>query len=339
MLTNVDQYFKYIAPTFTVYINTSGAVARDNGTFFYCLQGTRELMRYLYLRNRLNYVDSKWHAGTYAVEAAKQEFWSRFDANLMVLTSDNTIVTDDPDLLALGSEQKTITLKDGTELQGVVHYVEESAYPTPLDAVADFNGFTPYLQQYVSILHDDVYYEPVRYDGKTPLNLTFNQTVTDRTKTELPFTQQLVYFGGGEYIADLGDLSKKYFDELKLARLKRLKRLQLGSDIPGYFNSQLTQDNFQIGANKYNASGEWDYMKYSLYTVAIASILRQAFLEVKGYDSWAREKFLNAEKEFVNVTNNIENLPKNNIGEIISFISTIISCISSTFCHSNHLGK
>lgn len=55
------------------------------------------------------------------------------------------------------------------------------------------------------------------------------------------------------------------------------------------------------GANEYNASGEWDYMKYSLYTVAIASILRQAFLEVKGYDSWAREKFLNAEKEFVKI--------------------------------------
>ena len=273
MLTNVDQYFKYIAPTFSGYINTSGKVVRDNGTFFYCLQGTRELMRYLYLRNRLNYVDSKWHAGTYAVEAAKQEFWSRFDANLLVLTSDNTLVTSNPDLLALGSEERTITLKDGTELRGTVHYVEENAYPTPLDAIADFNGFTPYLQQYVSILHDESYYKPVRYDGKTPLNLTFDPTFTNRVKTELPVTQQLVYFGGGEYIADLGDLSKKYFDELKLARLKRLKRLQLGSDTPGYFNSQLTQDNFQIGANKYNADGTLnDYAKSLLSYVNLTGL-------------------------------------------------------------------
>ena len=255
MLTNVDQYFKYIAPTFSGYINTSGEVARDNGTFFYCLQGTRELMRYLYLRNRLNYLDSKWHAGTYAKEAAKQQFWSRFDANLYGLTSDNTVVTNDPTLLALGSEEKNQTLDDGTEIKGTVYYVEESAYPNALDTVADFIGFTPYLQQYVSLLNDDTYYPPIRYDGKTPLNIEFNEAVKKAVRENIAYTQQLVYFGGGEYIADLGDLSNKYFDELKITPLKRLKRLQLGSDVPGYFNSQLTKTKFQIGANKYNADG------------------------------------------------------------------------------------
>ena len=255
MLTNVDQYFKYIAPTFTGYINTSGEVARDNGTFFYCLQGTRELMRYLYLRNRLNYVDSKWHAGTYAKEAAKQQFWSRFDANLYGLTSDNTVVTSNEEDLALGHKEMRQTLPSGQTIEGTVYFVREDQYPNELDTVADFIGFTPYLQQYVSLLNDDTYYDPIRYDGKTPLNIEFNESVKKAVRENIAYTQQLVYFGGGEYIADLGDLSNKYFDELKIAPLKRLKRLQLGSDVPGYFNSQLNQDNFQIGANKYNADG------------------------------------------------------------------------------------
>ena len=255
MLTNVDQYFKYIAPTFSGYINTSGEVARDNGTFFYCLQGTRELMRYLYLRNRLNYVDSKWHAGTYAKEAAKQQFWSRFDANLYGLTSDNTVVTSNEEDLALGHKEMRQTLPSGQTIEGTVYFVREDQYPNELDTVADFIGFTPYLQQYVSLLNDDTYYDPIRYDGKTPLNIEFNDAVKKAVRENIAYTQQLVYFGGGEYIADLGDLSNKYFDELKIAPLKRLKRLQLGSDVPGYFNSQLNQDNFQIGANKYNADG------------------------------------------------------------------------------------
>ena len=147
------------------------------------------------------------------------------------------------------------TLSDGTVIEGEVFYVEESAYPNALDTVADFIGFTPYLQQYVSLLNDDTYYDPIRYDGKTPLNIEFNETVKKAVRENIAYTQQLVYFGGGEYIADLGDLSNKYFDELKIAPLKRLKRLQLGSDAPGYFNSQLNQENFQIGANKYNADG------------------------------------------------------------------------------------
>lgn len=255
MLTNVDQYFKYIAPTFSGYINTSGETTRDNGTFFYCLQGTRELMRYLYLRNRLNYVDSKWHAGTYAKEAAKQQFWSRFDANLYGLTSDNTVVTSNEEDLALGHKEMRQTLPSGQTIEGTVYFVREDQYPNDLDTVADFIGFTPYLQQYVSLLNDDTYYDPIRYDGKTPLNIEFNEAVKKAVRENIAYTQQLVYFGGGEYIADLGDLSNKYFDELKIAPLKRLKRLQLGSDAPGYFNSQLTPTSFQIGANKYNADG------------------------------------------------------------------------------------
>jgi hypothetical protein len=56
---NVDEYFKYIAPTYDGYINTSGQKVYDSGDFFYCLQGSRELQRELFLRNRFNFIDSE----------------------------------------------------------------------------------------------------------------------------------------------------------------------------------------------------------------------------------------------------------------------------------------
>jgi hypothetical protein len=34
---NVDQYWKYIAPTFSGYIDTSGKLTKDTGSRFYCL--------------------------------------------------------------------------------------------------------------------------------------------------------------------------------------------------------------------------------------------------------------------------------------------------------------
>ena len=66
---NANQSYKYIQPSITGYVNG----INDDGTpemrvtsaYFYCLQGTRELHRALFLRNRFNYYDSKWMAGSY----------------------------------------------------------------------------------------------------------------------------------------------------------------------------------------------------------------------------------------------------------------------------------
>lgn len=46
-------------------------------------------------------------------------------------------------------------------------------------------------------------------------------------------------------------------------------------------------------------SGEWDYMKYSPYTVAITGILNQAFKNVKGENSEITSKFLDSGKKFI----------------------------------------
>ena len=53
------------------------------------------------------------------------------------------------------------------------------------------------------------------------------------------------------------------------------------------------------GSHESSPSGEWEFMKYSVYTVAVAGLLRQAFIDVKGDDLNARSRFLNASKEFV----------------------------------------
>ena len=53
------------------------------------------------------------------------------------------------------------------------------------------------------------------------------------------------------------------------------------------------------GANESTPCEETDFSKYSTYTVGVAGILRQAFINVKGNDMNARASFLNAAKNFV----------------------------------------
>ena len=57
-------------------------------------------------------------------------------------------------------------------------------------------------------------------------------------------TQQLIYWGGGEYISSLGDLSTKYLDMLFISGAKRLKDLIIGSDLPGYKNLMMNSQSF-----------------------------------------------------------------------------------------------
>ena len=53
------------------------------------------------------------------------------------------------------------------------------------------------------------------------------------------------------------------------------------------------------GSDESTHCAEKDFIKYSTYTVGIAGILRQAFIDVKGEDANARASFLNAAKDFV----------------------------------------
>lgn len=247
MTYNVDQYYKYISPTLTGFVNTSGNIVQDSGSFFYCLQGSRDLSRYLYLRNRFNFVDSMWYGGSYAREASKQEYWTRYDANYPGMTSDTYLMTDDSSLVGTTKEE-TFTI-DGQKVKGTITYTDSNGHP--LDCVGDYLNVKSYLAQYMSLYTDDAVTEAIPCDGEHSVNLMLPESIRQNIKYNIALTQQLVYMGGGEYISDLGDLSMKYLDELHIPTLKRLNSLILGSDIPGYFNNQLNPRSFVLGDSAY----------------------------------------------------------------------------------------
>lgn len=80
-IINANQYYKYIDPSITGYVNgiddAGNPIMRKTDAYFYCLQGTRELHRALFLRNRFNYYDSKWMAQSYQPGATggTDQFW------------------------------------------------------------------------------------------------------------------------------------------------------------------------------------------------------------------------------------------------------------------------
>lgn len=225
-VVNVDQYYKYIAPTMVGYINTSGGTSLDQARRFYCLQGNRDLHRELFLRNRFNFMDSVWLGGSYAIEGAKQEFQIRTNANKytpggMNNTSDRFLARD---------------VSEAEIAQGFSKDPDN-----PLNSEWTWN-ITPYLRQYVSVYYDEILQrDPVEYEGDgNPIPVRYKDVNEDNVRDVIGFGQQLSYIGGAQYISSLGDISLKYPDELYLTELKRLKDIRLGNDTPGYSNNALT---------------------------------------------------------------------------------------------------
>ena len=88
---NVDEYYKYIdCGIGKGYRDTSNNLTHSTA-FFYCLQGTRELQRELFLRNRFNYLDSQWQQGDYSTTGKGQGIEMRYNANDLSTTSDKYI--------------------------------------------------------------------------------------------------------------------------------------------------------------------------------------------------------------------------------------------------------
>lgn len=230
---NVDEYQKYIAPSVSGYVDTQGTKGIITDTFYYCLQGSRELQRALFLRNRFNYLGSQWQAGPYSMAAAKQGIQTRFDANDYPNTSDKY----------LGVDPTTISDSTGTPYseRGYVYAEPETQ---PLDFTANYE-VTPYLKQYVSYWYDDTKSTTVyASDGET-VTIPMLTNKLDDIRNTPHRTQQLIYWGGPEYISSLGDLSKKYLDMFFIQSAKRLKDLRIGSDVDGYYNNMITDQSFK----------------------------------------------------------------------------------------------
>lgn len=244
-IINIDQYWKYIAPTFSGYIDTSGELAKDAGRRFYCLQGSRDLQRELFLRNRFNFIDSSWLGGKYATEAAKQEVQIRYTANDAADTSD-----------------KYLNHKPTTEDLATNSNFTYAEWPHPLDTDLTWK-ITPFLKQYVSAQYDDTSTSPIFSDiVETTIEMpgsngtADNPTVAYNVKNAPMINEQLVYFGGAEYISSLGDLSLKYPNEMVLNKLLRIKELMIGNDAEGYYNRTLVDAKFSLDAGAYDAEGK-----------------------------------------------------------------------------------
>lgn len=250
---NIDEYYKYISPAFEGFIDTTGNKAYTK-TFFYCLQGTRELQRELFLRNRFNYLDSEWLAGAYSEEAVLMQFKARYDSNDAINTSDKFIDSapdfDDPTLTEQERAELMANYESFMANGGTIQPWKES----PLDSEASMT-ITPFLKQYVGLWYDETPTATIPFDGENPITIEPLPAVQNSVLNTPMFSQQLMYIGGLEYISSLGDLSTKYFDELKIEPAIRLKELILGNENPGYKNTRLNNSNFFLDAGAKTATG------------------------------------------------------------------------------------
>ena len=232
---NADFEYKYILPTLEVskgtnygYINTAGTWVQDNGnSFFYACQGDRDLSRQLLVRNRMNYLDSEMQANIYAPTGATST------TSLKLRASANSTTTSDRwlDVAELTDAQKASGFKIGA-------LGDSPAKCLPLDGTPYYQ-ITPFLSQYVSMYYDDNSATvPQKFTNSMSYILpVVPENVLAGYKSSVPFTQQLVYIPGANYLSKVEGLDMKYIDEIQLQSSIRLTELVLGNDTEGYYNN------------------------------------------------------------------------------------------------------
>lgn len=229
----LDEYYKYVAPSKTGYYNTSGELKYDNNSYAYAVNGDRMLSRELLIRNRLNYMDSYWMAGSYtSAEAIQTGVRIRANAN-------NSSTSD----TYLDSVSLNNVLPDNAGQRTLAEYPVDY-----YDATPEFT-ITPFLNQYVFTFNDKTPSgQSVKYQG-TPVTTTVSDSVSDGYKKTPQFPEQIIYIPGADYLSSMGDLSLKYLSQLTIPIGKRLLDLDVGSDAPNYYNNLLGAGTGQFNLN------------------------------------------------------------------------------------------
>ena len=147
----LDEYYKYFATTTSsgigYYTTTGEHTSEATPTYAYCCQGDKTLSTELLLRNRLNYLDSKWLAGDYA-EASLQ------NSSITARSTLNNLNTSDI-YLNLSTEE----IQSNVVYSGHVH----GDFPVPyFDARPGFK-IRPFLKQYVTYYTDQVAAPPAKF--------------------------------------------------------------------------------------------------------------------------------------------------------------------------------
>lgn len=239
----LDEYVKYLKPSVSGYLNTDGDTVPDSYGYVYAINGDRKLSRELLIRNRLNYLDSYWRAGSYATEVVS-------GAGGCVIIRANANAGQTSDLFLDSNSLSTIPAgaNAGTTLQPY-----NTGITVGLDAVPEYT-LTPFLKQYVFTYVDNQSSgRAVKFQG-TPVEVAVSDSVLDGFKTTPNLSQQITRIPGPQYISSLGDLSTKYLDQFQMETARRLLDLTLGSDIEGYYNNR-TMANFILNDSMYDAGG------------------------------------------------------------------------------------
>jgi hypothetical protein len=148
----LDEYYKYFATTTTSgigYFDTEGNHQYENTpTYAYCCQGDKKLTTELLLRNRLNYLDSQWLAGSYTAAAVViGGLEMRMTLNNAQKTSDKYLNITNEEIAANG-------------LTGYVH----GDYPIPYFDAQPGVVIRPFLKQYITYFMDEIPVTPKKFN-------------------------------------------------------------------------------------------------------------------------------------------------------------------------------
>ena len=240
----LDEYYKYIAPTTTGYYTTSEEDSSlhylGGYTYAYACQGDKKLTTELLIKNRLNYLDSRWLAGSYTDVNVLNEVFIRANAN-QAGTSDTFFDADsydnDPNTISAAAQARHFSLLDYNINNG-------------LDAKAGYK-IKPYLHQYVTYFVDNQSVASIKYTGaagqEDGIYTNVSPDVLAAYKKSLDVSQQINYIPAADYISSLGDLSLSYPNSIQIFKGKKLLDLNIGSDNPDYRNSLLNaQSDFSL---------------------------------------------------------------------------------------------
>ena len=221
----LDEYYKYVLPVTERWKMQDGTYGTAN--YLYACQGDRILSRELLINNRLLYMDSKWHSGSFTVEQTMNSVAFRVSGNDPVNTSDKY-------------------------LDNVNHAENqiEATYPVPYYDANPVYTITPYLNFYITWFTDEntfantEAYDAIKYPNG--METVVSDGVLQGFKSGV-VDEQLNYFSGADYISSFGDLSTKYPTEVAWPQGAKLLDINLGSDAPDYYNNKLKVANFDLG--------------------------------------------------------------------------------------------
>jgi len=221
----LDEYYKYVLPVTEKWKMQDGTYGTAN--YLYACQGDRILSRELLINNRLLYMDSKWHSGSFTVQQTMNAVAFRVSGNDPANTSDKY-------------------------LDNVNHAENQiqATYPVPFYDANPVYKITPYLNFYITWFTDEntfansEAYSAIKYpDG---MDTIVSTGVLESFKSGT-VDEQLNYFSGADYISSFGDLSTKYATEVAWPQGAKLLDITLGSDAPNYYNNKLKVANFDLG--------------------------------------------------------------------------------------------